>query len=121
MPTRASQASSARSTRLVVFLAIKALADARTELGSNKKKLVGWQKMVDVFDHEGIIDQATEDIATMEATVLDMAKLWQIRKDVDAEQAASYLLEWDGLDPEDLEDASKKMIKLLMSDNITFS
>ena len=96
-----------------VAAAEKALADARTELTSNKKKLVGWQKMVDVFDHEGIINQATEDIATMEATVLDMAKLWQIRKDVDAEAEASNSFVWDGLDPEDLEDASKKMVKLL--------
>ena len=73
-----------------------ALETFKSELAVHNKSLAGWQKMVDVFDHAGIIDGAIESIATMETTVSEMSKLWSIRKDVDKVVADSKLLLWEG-------------------------
>ena len=90
-----------------------ALEKGEVELKQHRKALKGWQRMVDVFDHDSLVDGAKDNLDKIEATIAEMKKLWTIRRDVVKvnEQTAQFL--WDGLNPEDMEDVSKEMQKMV--------
>ena len=93
--------------------AFQALEKGEVELKAHRKALKGWQRMVDVFDHDGLVDGAEENLNLIENTILDMKKLWSIRRDVVKVNAQTAEFMWEGLNPDDMEDVSKEMQKMV--------
>ena len=69
--------------------------------------------MVDVFDHVGVVDEAVANLESIETTLAEMRKLWLIRSQINKTVEETNTLTWSTLDPDDLEDVSKTMQKML--------
>ena len=96
-----------------VDVAFQELEKGEVELVAYRKALKGWQRMVSVFDHDGLVDGAEENLNLVEATLADMKKLWGIRRDVVKVNAQTAEFMWEGMNPDDLEDISKEMQKMV--------
>ena len=74
-------------------------------------QLAQWEKMTDIFGHEGAVELSRQSLEQLDVLIVEMRKLWEVRIEVNALEKSNREMAWADVDTEELEDSCKLVMK----------